>query len=58
MSVPTQTTRTYPLAPWAEIVPHVPPLTVGDLERLPDDGWRYELVEGVLVRYPVGSLFA
>ncbi len=39
------------LAPWAEIVPGVGPMTVEDLLRWPDDdGWRYEVVEGVLVR--------
>lgn len=40
------------LAPWAEIVPGVGRMTTDDLERLPDDGWQYELVEGVLVRMP------
>lgn len=38
------------LAPWARIVPHRGHTTVDDLLRLPDDGWRYEVVEGVLVR--------
>ncbi|HVA91792.1 MAG TPA: Uma2 family endonuclease [Chloroflexota bacterium] len=38
------------LAPWAEIVPGVRPMTVADLLDRPDDGWRYELVEGVLFR--------
>jgi Uma2 family endonuclease len=38
------------LAPWAEIVPGVGPTTVEDLLTMPDDGWRYEVVEGVLVR--------
>ncbi|HEX6819296.1 MAG TPA: Uma2 family endonuclease [Ktedonobacterales bacterium] len=37
-------------APWAEIVPDVGPMTADDLLKLPDDGWRYELVYGVLVR--------
>src|SRR4051794_40300112 len=38
-------------APWAEIVPGLGPMTVDDLVNWPeDDGWRYELVEGVLVR--------
>lgn len=38
-------------APWAEIVPGAGPMTVEDLLAWPDDdGWRYELVEGVLVR--------
>ena len=40
-----------PFAPWAEIVPDAPyPITVQDLLAWPDDGYRYELVEGVLVR--------
>ncbi len=38
------------LAPWAEIVPDAGPTTVHDLLRMPDDGWQYEVVEGVLVR--------
>jgi Uma2 family endonuclease len=38
------------LAPWAEIVPGAEPATADDLLRLSDDGWRYEVVEGVLVR--------
>lgn len=54
------TQRAFPpfdtLAPWAEIVPGVGPVTVDDLLRLPDDGWRYEVVEGVLVRV-AGSAF-
>jgi Uma2 family endonuclease len=37
-------------APWAEIVPGLGPTTVEDLLTMPDDGWRYEVVEGVLVR--------
>ncbi len=44
-----------PLAPWAEIVPHMPPMTVDDLHAIPDDGWTYELVNGVLVRMPLSS---
>jgi len=43
------------LAPWAEIVPNAGAMTVDDLERLPDDGWQYELVEGVLVRMPASG---
>ncbi len=41
-----------PIAPWAEIVPHAPRhMTVADLLDWPDDdGYRYEVVEGVLVR--------
>lgn len=37
-------------APWAEIVPNASYTTVDDLLRRPDDGWRYEVVEGVLIR--------
>lgn len=40
------------LAPWAELVPDTGPMTVDELMALPDDGWRYELVEGRLVRMP------
>ena len=38
------------LAPWAEIVPGVGPVTVDMLLTIPDDGYVYEVVEGVLVR--------
>ena len=38
------------LAPWAEIVSMSGPTRVEDLLTIPDDGWRYEVVEGVLVR--------
>lgn len=40
------------LAPWAEPVPDVGPMTVDEMLKLPDDGWMYELVEGRLVRMP------
>jgi Uma2 family endonuclease len=40
------------LAPWAEPVPDVGPVTVDELLTWPDDGSRYELVEGRLVRMP------
>jgi Uma2 family endonuclease len=41
------------IAPWAEVVPGAPyPMTVDDLARWPDDGYRYELVRGRLVRMP------
>ena len=45
-------TRADPVAPWAEIVPSAPyPMTIQDLLDWPDsDGYRYELVEWVLVR--------
>lgn len=42
-------------APWAELVPGAPLMTVADLKAWPDDGWRYELVQGVLVRMPLSS---
>jgi Uma2 family endonuclease len=37
-------------APWAEVVPGRGPATVDELLTLPDDGYIYEVVEGVLVR--------
>ncbi len=44
------------VAPWAEIVPNTPPMTVEEFLDYPagEDGYRYELVDGVLVRM-VGS---
>jgi Uma2 family endonuclease len=50
MSVASSTIPRDPIAPWAEIVPNAPSATVDDLLRLPDDGWQYEVVQGVLVR--------
>jgi len=44
-----------PIAPWAEIVPNMPPMTVDELHAIPDDGWTYELIKGVLVRMPLSS---
>jgi Uma2 family endonuclease len=38
------------IAPWANIVGGVGPVSVDDLLSWPDDGWRYEVVEGALVR--------
>lgn len=38
------------LAPWADVVPGVGPATADSLLAQPDDGWQYEVVEGVLVR--------
>lgn len=39
------------LAPWAELVPDAASMTVDQLLGLLDDSqWRYELVEGRLVR--------
>lgn len=37
-------------APWAEIVSGMGPVIVADLLTIPDDGYIYEVVEGVLVR--------
>jgi hypothetical protein len=37
------------VAPWAEVVPGAGPATVEDLLTMPNDGWIYEVVEGVLV---------
>ncbi len=41
-----------PIAPWAEIVPDAPShMTLAEfLDHPGQDGYRYELVEGVLVR--------
>ena len=44
-----------PIAPWAEIVPDAPRMTVDDLHAIPEDRWVYELVDGVLVRMPLSS---
>jgi Uma2 family endonuclease len=38
------------IAPWAELVPTPGPVTVDLLLTLPDDGYTYEVVEGVLIR--------
>jgi Uma2 family endonuclease len=41
------------IAPWAEAVPDAPfPMTIAQMQSLPDDNWQYELVEGRLVRMP------
>ncbi len=37
-----------PIAPWAEIVPDAPPMTVDDLHAMPDDGWAYELIQNFM----------
>src|SRR5690242_16313445 len=50
MSTNTHTFHSDILAPWAEAVPGAQPMTADDLLALPDDGWRYEVIEGVLVR--------
>ena len=55
------TTSTRPpaaVAPWAEVVPGYGPVTVDLLLTLPDDGYRYEVVEGVLVRMAGSGLDA
>ena len=39
------------IAPWAEVVPDVPRMTLAEfLDYEGEDGYRYELVEGILVR--------
>ncbi len=45
----------HPVAPWGEIVPNAPPMTTDELHAIPDDGWQYELVKGVLVRMPLSG---
>jgi Uma2 family endonuclease len=40
----------YSPAPWAEIVPDHDPVSPDILLELPDDGYIYEVVDGVLVR--------
>ena len=42
-------------APWAGAVRTTGPFSVDDLAALPDDGWQYELVEGVLIRMPASG---
>lgn len=37
---------------WAEVIPTAQPATLEDLLNTPDDGSKYELVEGVLLRMP------
>ena len=44
-----------PVAPWAEVVPNTPPMTVDELHALPEDRWTCELVAGILVRMPLSS---
>jgi Uma2 family endonuclease len=46
------------VVPWAEIVPNMPPMTVDELHAIPDDGWAYELIQGVLIRMPLSSFGA
>lgn len=41
------------IAPWAQPVPGKGPMTADELLHLPEnDEWRYELVDGVLVKMP------
>jgi Uma2 family endonuclease len=47
-----------PFAPWAEIVPDAPRATAESLLARQDDGWQYEVVEGVLVRMAGSGLRA
>ena len=49
-TTPTSTRPPAAVAPWAEVVPGYGPVTVDLLLTLPDDGYRYEVVEGALVR--------
>ena len=35
-------------APWAEVVPGYGPVGVDILLEMPDDGYTYEVIEGVL----------
>ena len=51
-------TPSEPFAPWAEIVPGYGPVTVDVLLTVPADGYRYEVVEGVLVRMAGSGLDA
>lgn len=37
-------------APWAEVVPGMGAMTVDALLSIPDDGYVYEVVDGILVR--------
>lgn len=48
MSTVTDVSR--PLAPWGEQAPAAGKVTVDYLLTLPDDGYQYEVVEGVLFR--------
>ncbi len=45
-------------APWGEMVPGAGLVKVEDLFSMPDDGWRYEVVEGMLVRVAGSGDFA
>ena len=58
MSTAAQVASLPPFAPWAEVVPNMPPMTVDELHAIPQDGWTYELVVGVLLRMPLSSFGA
>ena len=47
--------RTTDHAPWADPVSGAAQMTVADMERLPDDRWHYELVDGRLFRMPMSG---
>lgn len=44
-----------PLAPWGEVLPAVEVITANHQARQPDEGCTYELVQGRLVRLPLGG---
>lgn len=58
MSTAARMRTSPPFAPWAEVVSGVPPMTVDELHAIPEDGWAYELLNGVLVRMPLSSFGA
>jgi len=45
--------QSYPA--WGQPLLGGPPYTADDVERLPDDGYRYEVYRGKLIRLPVGD---
>ena len=46
-------------ASWAEMVPGAPyPMRAVDLTNAPNDGWRYEIIEGRLLRMPGSGIKA
>lgn len=48
MASTTKTAR--PAVLWGHIVPKAGPIAVDTLLEMPDDGYRYEVVEGILIR--------
>ena len=58
MALPADRDTSRSPAPWAEVVPGHGPAIVDDLLALPDDGYVYEVVEGVLVRMGGSGLTA